>query len=651
MRHRISVRAVTLGPDGAVRVLDARSGVETLCPPDAGEVSAAEFSRDGRVILTESADNLVRLWDAGDGRLLAAIPHEQPLVFAGMTGDGRTVVSATADGTAHVWPLASDFARQTEIRLEHEDAVEQIDVSHDGGHVVTLANRTARLWHVPAGQPPSMLRSWIGVNHVEFSPTHESLLLADDFGEATIVGLDPVEPLVVVRQNGPVLHASFSPDGDTIATAGTDRVARVWNASSGTPLTPSLHHEQTVTWVSFDREQARLVTTTTEGIVRVWSLDTRPAALPHESVRRVEYRPDGRGLLSVSFEDVKLWDLNGTPPVSVKVGSQIYHARFSPDGRSIVTASEDGAARIWDAASGRELRAFRHVRRVHHVSFRPDGAWLATAGAAGMSNAEVSVWDVKTGDKLFSLPHPSQRPDLAEFSPDGATLLTSGAGTASLWDLVTRRRLDAFRFDDNVSSASFSHDGTRLVVVSGRSTAKVFDVARAESLGPAVRHENYYLDHVEFGSDSNTLLVAGGGYLRVWDVRRGVPLTPPLRQGPGINVDAAASSRDGAFLATAARTGGAAMVWDARTGRALTPPLMHGPDLSDMAFSPNGSSIVTAGGNAVRLWPLSGDVAAGDRRLALYARLLAARQIDTTGGIVALDAAQVRRAWEDDKRY
>ena len=53
------VRAVTLGPDGAVRVLDAQSGVETLCPPDAGEVSAAEFSRDGRVILTESADNPV----------------------------------------------------------------------------------------------------------------------------------------------------------------------------------------------------------------------------------------------------------------------------------------------------------------------------------------------------------------------------------------------------------------------------------------------------------------------------------------------------------------------------------------------------------------------------------------------------------------
>ena len=385
-----------------------------------------------------------------------------------MTVDGRTVYSATSDGVVQIWQLDAGYRDKRHVKLEHKEAVEQVDVSSDGKYMVTVMNRTARLWNLSANeQPAELVRSWEGVNHAEFGPNGTTLLMADDFGEASVFGVDPVEPLAAVRHNGIILHATFSPDGAQFATAGADRVARVWSTSSGTPLSPPLHHEQVVSHVTFASQKRQLVTTTTEGVVRLWNLDPRPRTLAHSSVQHVEFHPDSRRLLTANHEDIKLWDLQGKALLTLGVPSQIYHAAFNPDGRYIVSASEDGVARVWDTATGREVHALRHGRRVNHVSVRPDGTWLVTVGSAGRPNADVNVWDIATGKLLFSLAHESERPNRAEFAPDGARLLTLGLGKASVWDLTTRQRLGGFRFDDQIDAASFSRDGRLLVVVVG----------------------------------------------------------------------------------------------------------------------------------------------------------------------------------------
>ena len=166
-----------------------------------------------------------------------------------------------------------------------------------------------------SAEEPSLLRSWLGVNHAEFNPKGTTLLLADDFGKASVFTLGPVELLVVVRHDGLALYATFSPDGTQFATAGTDRTARVWDASSGTPLSPRLYHEQTVSHAAFDAQKSRLVTTTTEGVIRVWSLDWRATALRHEWVWHVECHPDGRRFLTASNQEIKVWDLEGSRAV------------------------------------------------------------------------------------------------------------------------------------------------------------------------------------------------------------------------------------------------------------------------------------------------------------------------------------------------
>jgi WD40 repeat protein len=284
----------------------------------------------------------------------------------------------------------------------------------------------------------------------------------------------PITP--PLKHDAAVLHAAFSADGDLFATASADRTARVWDASTGAPLSPPLYHEDVVRHVAFDSSRRRLVTTTAGGVVRLWALDRRPPPLAHDAVQTSAFARGGRHLLTASLGEVKVWDLTGGPALTWAVPAQIYDAVFSGDGRRVAAGSGDGAARIWDVTTGAEVRTLEHGRRVYSVSFHPDGQRVATAAAIAPESA-VIVWDIATGRALFTLAHPEPGPDRVEFSSDGSALLTSGRGAATVWNVVTRQPIDGLQFEDDVRSASFSTDGTRVAVVAGAG-ARVYDVAR-----------------------------------------------------------------------------------------------------------------------------------------------------------------------------
>ena len=224
-------------------------------------------------------------------------------------------------------------------------------------------------------------------------------------------------------------------------------------------------------------------------------------------------------------------------------------AVFSPDGRRVLTASDDMTARIWILADPQQPPLiFKHNSSVKRAAFRRDGERIVTASADG-----VRVWDAKRTDApLLSFGFEQGQEVLdAEYSPDGTRIVTASSDhTARIWDAATGNPIGELKHDDQVSSASFSPDGSRIVTASWDRTARVWD---------AQTHKE---------------LIQFQGHV-------------------GLVYSAAFSPGDGDRVVTASndRT---AWVWDANTGEGLLQLKGHGDALRSAVFSPTAHGFLTA---------------------------------------------------------
>jgi WD40 repeat protein len=110
----------------------------------------------------------------------------------------------------------------------------------------------------------------------------------------------------------------------------------------------------------------------------------------------------------------------------------VYSAAFSPDGSRIVTASWDKTARIWDAASAKEIAVLRgHDDTVTSASFSPEGSRIVTASADNTAR----IWDTATAKEIKVLRSHDAPVHFAAFSRDGSRIVTASLDeTARIWD-------------------------------------------------------------------------------------------------------------------------------------------------------------------------------------------------------------------------
>jgi len=155
-------------------------------------------------------------------------------------------------------------------------------------------------------------------------------------------------------------------------------------------------------------------------------------------------------------------------------------ARFSPDGKHIVTTSTDRAARVWDAQTGKALTApLSHERNVEDAQFSPNGAAIVTAS----TDQNARIWDWRRGKQLTDPLKHEGAVGAAQFSSDGKWIVTASQdNTARLWDAQTGRRLaDPFTHLGVVTSAQFNPRRNQIVTSSADWTVKVWDLWPVET--------------------------------------------------------------------------------------------------------------------------------------------------------------------------
>jgi WD40 repeat protein len=281
---------------------------------------------------------------------------------------------------------------------------------------------------------------------------------------------------------------------------------------------------------------------------------------------------------------------------------------FSPDGRYVLTGSLDKTAKLWDAATGAEMRTFTgHAGSVESVAFSPDGKYVLT----GSVDKTAKLWDAATGAELLTFSDPTsivrtsvemkRSSHSVAFSPDGKYVLTgSDDGTPKLWDAATGAVLRTFSGHTNiVRSVAFSPDGKYVLTGGLDDTARLWDAATGAEVRTFEHTE--WVFSVVFSPDGKYVLTGGTGDLRLWNAATGeLVRTFSGAAGGAIGV---AFSPDGKFVLTGVLGGGPAKLWDVASGTEVRTFSGHTDSVNSVAFSPDGQYVLTGSmDKTAKLW-------------------------------------------------
>jgi WD40 repeat protein len=572
----------------------------------AGGVLAIAYAADGRTVAAAGDDGSVTWWDVGD-RDHPQQPRRQAL--AGQTGsldlaefspDARILATSGGDGTVTLWDVTdrNEGRPLGEPLSDHTGEVYAVAFALDGRTMaVGGEGRTVVLWDLTDRNRPRRL------------------------GQPLTGHTKAVSAVV------------FAPDGHTLAAASDDDTVILWDLTHrdrprqlGTPLTG-----QNAAATAFAPDGRTLATTAAsgnDGTVTLWDLSDRdrprrlgrPLTGHTEAVYALAFTPDGRTMVTASADQtVRLWDLRDRnqarqvgPPLAGHTGG-VYVAALARDGQTLATAGSDGTVIIWEMADldrqvGPPLTG--HTGEVWGVAFAPDGRTLAAAGAKGA----VTMWDMTERDRPHQLGQPltdtTARLWGLTIAPDGRTLATAnGNGTVSLWDLTDRDQPHPLGqpltgLADAVYAVAFARDGRTLAAAGADGTVILWDLTdrnQPHPLGqPLTGHTDAALA-VAFAPDGRTLATGSAdGIVMVWDLtdrERPHQLVQPLTGQKNV-IFGLAFAPDGRTLA-AARDDGTIVLSDLtdrdRPHQLGQPLTGHTGAVTAVAFAPDGRTLATAG--------------------------------------------------------
>ncbi len=420
-----------------------------------------------------------------------------------------------------------------------------------------------------------------------------------------LAGEDYKNRLLTFRHGGQIDGVAFSPDGKTLLTGSSVGTARLWSIDTGQPIGQSFRDGSPIRAVAFSPDGKTVLTGSSTGTAQLWSVDTgQSVGRPFENERQVwavAFSPDGKTVLTGSDDaTARLWSVDTGQPVGqpFRHGGSIRAVAFSPDGKTVLTGSDDTTARLWSLDTGQPVgQPFKHEDRVLAVAFSPDGKTVLTGSNVGT----VRLWSLDTGQPIQTFRHGSSTQAIA-FSPDSKTVLTGNYdGTARLWNVDTGQPIgQPFRHVSSIRAVAFSPDGKTVLTGSSIGTARLWSIDTSQSTGQTFRHERL-VQVAAFSPDGKTLLTGSDDTTaRLWSVDTGQPVGQPL--GHEGSAQAVAFSPDGKTVLTGTSEG-TVRLWSLDTGQPLGQLLGHESSILIVAFSPDGKIVLTGNyDGTVRLW-------------------------------------------------
>lgn len=364
--------------------------------------------------------------------------HGEAILSAQFSPDGRGLVSGSGDTTVRFWDVTTQTPQYT--CNAHRSWVLAVAWSPDGLKVASgCRNGEINLWNSRTGQKINSRAPLMGhtkfITCIAWEPINcqpECRRFASSSKDATVRIWDTVLlrcELVLSGHSQSVTCVKWSANG-LIYTASQDRSIKVWRASEGTLCrsleghahwinTLALNCDYIVRTGPFDRES--------KVHIDVDSVDR--AELAEIAQKRYDKVRNGQEDVLVSGSDdftMYLWNPESKKtPITRLTGHQqlINDVKFSPDMRYLASASFDKSIRLWDGRTGKFVATLRgHVQRVYQLAWSADSRLLASASA----DSTCKVWAIGSKKLLQDLPGHSDEVYATDWSPDGELVASGG---------------------------------------------------------------------------------------------------------------------------------------------------------------------------------------------------------------------------------
>jgi WD40 repeat protein/uncharacterized caspase-like protein len=505
--------------DPRLRLWDTASGrlVHTLTSPE-GRFHSMAFSADGRTILAGD-DRQVRQYDVTTGREIWSIDESRygsPVVAMAVADDGASVVMSRAGGSLDRWDIRTRrklWTADLSALTESVGLISALAISPDMRTAAAIARRA------PGPDTTDVLTLWDMATGRLLRRSHR------DLGQQRTLSF---------------MDVAFSSDSRTVIAA-SEATATFYDAGNGARLR-EMRIDGAINALAPDG-QSVLASNSGEEKTKLWDLDNGQLAQAYRgrvlSMRRTQFSPDGRYMLTEHSEGSTLWD--AATGRSLRTTS---HTRgiFSADGRTIVAANGNTVTVI-DAITGKELRAFSgHNDAILAIVLPSDERILVTLDSKRM----LKVWDMETGRELRS----SRLNDNAwpgRFLPNSHTLLLI-SDKLLLIDAESgreQRRFGAVGYNGKVSVVS--RDGTTVTTHSPAHPGSfiVWNIATGRQVRTVRAHDS--IDQLVLSHDGKAYISAGDRSIRLWDAGSGRRLAEIDLPGQAYSLDI--SHLDGSWVA------------------------------------------------------------------------------------------------------
>jgi RNA polymerase sigma factor (sigma-70 family) len=396
-----------------------------------GPYADACFAADGKTLAGLRYDEVVEIWDPHAGRMLrqwkAGGGPGYDLDFAGQfTTEGAMLLTRHRKQTIRCWDVASGSQLRQVSDLFPSDL---FAVSPAGILAVDGRDR------IPPGQKAEPTR--------ELQVRLVDVTTGKDLGRLTA-------PLALTPNGRPnwFIGGRFSPDGTQLATAASDGQVRLWDVAARKQVRAWSYMSNFPGAMSFSQDGRRLALADAGTTVRVLEVaggtETQTPPGPRGGHRHVVFTPDGSAAISLGRAEPAsfVWDAATGRLRQHREwsGEQMALPALNATGTAVYSWGSDRSLRVWDLASGKELRSWRDEFSPYfmHIVPSPDDRSLALI----YQNPTIVLADATTGKELRRLEGHAPWPFGAAFAPDGRTLITWGADArVCVWDVATGQRL------------------------------------------------------------------------------------------------------------------------------------------------------------------------------------------------------------------